>query len=98
MSEKPSSERPVTFTEQEQLNLRNLESSGNELLNFKNTVLKGSFPGELSPGVLGLVNFLESLIQQAIGQINSIKESATKRSNSPKVEESSPVTKISVEQ
>lgn len=83
------SDKPLIFTEQEQINLRDLENSGNELVQFKNIVLKGSYPGQDSSSVFRLVNFLESLIQQTSKQINLIKDAASARANAPAVVESS---------
>lgn len=77
------SDKPIIFSEQEQITIRNLENSGNELNTYKSLLLKSTFKGEDSPAVIGLVNFLDSLLNQTSTQLNNIKQAATLRSQQP---------------
>lgn len=77
------SEKPITFSEQEQISIRNLENSGNELTAYKNLLLKSSFKGEDAPSVIGLVNFLDSLLNQTANQLKSITQTASLRTQQP---------------
>lgn len=87
-------DKPITFTEQEQLQLNELEKSNQELSNYKIVVLKGSFPGEHSPVVFQLVNFFESLLKQVSQRANEIKEGAAKRQSDAEAAASAPATSV----
>lgn len=72
---------PVTFTEQEQLDLRNLNSNLELFSMLRGLLIQGQFPGSASVALVRCQQLAENLISNTQKQIEDIQKSASSRSN-----------------
>lgn len=71
---------PVTFTQEEQVELRNLNSNL-ELFNMLKTLLsEGQFPGKASVALVRCQQFAETIVAQTAKQIEEVQKKAASRS------------------
>lgn len=77
------SDRPITFTEQEQLKLQELERQAQGFANFKNAVTRSMHSGQDSSLIAQLLQFLHDMAVQSANQIDDLRKTAQQRSNKP---------------
>ena len=81
-----SDNKPVTFTEDEQLKLQELELQAKEYANWRNSVARSLHSGQDSPLIARLIQFLEHMAIQASKQIDEIRTAAQSRSKEIKTD------------
>jgi len=72
---------PVTFTEQEQLDLRNLNSNLELFSLLRSLLSQGQFPGNVSVALVRCQQLAESLVANTQKQIEEIEKAASSRSS-----------------
>lgn len=84
----PMSERPTTFTEEEQLKLQELESQGQGFANFKAAITRSLHSGQDSVIIANLLQFLHNMTQQSAQQIEEVQKAAKARTAKDETKES----------
>jgi len=74
-----SSDKPVIFNEQEQLQLQNLQKQGEDFTAWKTAMTRSLHSGQDSILVANLIQFLQNLIQQVAQQIELVTANAKRR-------------------
>lgn len=77
MSAKQSA--PITFTEQEQVDLRNLNGNLELFSLLRGLLTQGQFPGAASVALIRCQQFTESLINNTQQQIDDLQKAAASR-------------------
>lgn len=77
-------QRPLTFTEEEQLLLGELDTQVQEYTNWRNSVSRCLHAGQDSALISRLIKFLEHMAIQAAKQIDDVKAKAEARAKEPK--------------
>lgn len=83
------SEKPITFTEEEQIKLRELEDQAQGFANWRNVVLRSLYAGQDATSVANLGQFLQNLALQSAQQIEEIKKQAQVRGTVSEVKQES---------
>jgi hypothetical protein len=84
---------PVIFTQEEQVELRNLNSNL-ELFNLlKSLLTQGQFPGSAAVALIRCQQFAENIIQQTSKQLQEVEQKASSRSEKPASDKKSKETK-----
>jgi len=79
-------DQPLIFTEQEQLQIQQLEGQANGFNNFKNLVSRSLYAGQDAALAAQLIQFLTEMTQQSAKQLEAIKLTAQARAT-PKQEQ-----------
>jgi hypothetical protein len=80
-------DQPVIFTEQEQLQLQQLEGQANGFNNFKNLVSRSLYAGQDATLAAQLIQFLTEMTQQSSKQLEEIRSNAVARTAASKQEQ-----------
>lgn len=78
-----NSEKPVTFTEQEQLQLNSLDANARILQNINALLNVGTFPGDKASALLEGQRFIQGVLQNTLKQADQVKQSAQERASAP---------------
>lgn len=77
---------PITFTEQEQIDLRQLEQNLELFGLLKGLLTQGTFPGSASVALIRCQQLAENLIANTAKQAEEVRKAATERSAAPKAD------------
>jgi len=91
MSDQP--QKPILFTEAEQLKLQELQANAEGFNNFQLAVSRSLHSGQDTALIANLITFLKQMSAQSSQQIEQIKTDAQARSNALKEESKEEVAK-----
>ena len=74
-----ASSSPITFTQEEQLELQRLEQNLNLINTLKALLVQGIFPGNASVALVQCQQLADQLVNNTAQQVDTIKKAATER-------------------
>lgn len=83
MTQSTSTEKSVTYTDDEQIQLNQLSENGRKLANLRQLLVQGQFPGAAARNVLESLSVVNGLISHTEQQLAALHQSAEARTNAP---------------